>query len=483
MSDVEEKLSVENGAEVQPMYDYGVGIDTHKKFIQVCVLVRQGNAIRRYEQEWPTSWACMVAAGEWARKIIKEKSIPTLEPDPLRYSIESTSTYHLPVLKAFQGHPSVVNPVMAGQMSRKTDVLDARSLSLQSMTGLWPASFEVSPAIQEFRLLLKQHDYHLKESIAITNRINNYVLRFGHTLGGYQSIRSMENRSLLEDMCEDDYVYNDALTVEAGKFVCPDGLPDEVKKIIKSMYAEYDQHDKNVDYYQNLAINYAKKLLWETDSGYVKGDLLIHNLLTVPSVGELTILRWLAEIMSPLRFENERKLAAYCGCDPSLKVSAGKVTAMTRRKGNERMHYQLMTVAGACINRHSEPFGRWGYAISQKHAKGGYKKACGAVARRIAVSMYYVHKHNEPFRYDGYNFYKIDVPDIQISDMGLSKRVVNLLTDNGLTNSKTIAEAFTVGDIFRIARFGKKASQEINFWIQNNKNHNSKKTRSQENEE
>ncbi|MDR1559076.1 MAG: hypothetical protein LBS84_05125, partial [Clostridiales bacterium] len=56
----------------------------------------------------------------------------------------------------------------------------------------------------------------------------------------------------------------------------------------------------------------------------------------------------------------------------------------------------------------SEPFGQWGYAISKKHAKGGYKKASGAVSRRIAVSMYYVHKHNEPFRYDKYNFYKVD---------------------------------------------------------------------------
>ena len=471
MNDVLKKLSVEDGAEVRPMYDYGVGIDTHRDFIQVCVLVRQGNAIKRYESQHPTSWACMVKAGEWARNTIKEKSIPTIEPEPFHYSIESTSTYHLPVLKAFQGKPSIVNPVLAGSTKRKTDVLDARLLSYQNMTGLWPESYVVSSEIQEFRLLVKQRDYHLRESIAITNRINNYILRFGHTLGSYQSIRSMENRGLLEDMCDENYDYNDIKDLEAGRFVCPDpeGLPNEVKKIIMNMFEEYDQHNEKKNSYQNLALNCAKGIYWETDSGYIKGDELIKNLLTVPSVGELTVLRWLAEIVTPLRFETAPQLAAYCGCDPSLKVSAGKTTSHTRRIGNVKLHYQLSTIAGTCINRHSEPFGRWGYAISKKHAKGGHKKACGAVARRIAVALYYVHKLNVPFSYDKYNFYKIDTPDIPIVDMGLSNRLVKLLSDNGLITSKAVVSSYIMGYIYGILGFGKKSAQEVNAWIQANR--------------
>jgi len=472
IDDVLEKLNVENGAEVMPLYDYGVGIDTHKNFIQVCVLVRQGSMIKRYESEHPTAWKCLVDAGEWARRVIKEKSMPTIEPDPLRYTIESTSTYHLPVLRAFQGKPSVVNPVLAGSSRRKTDRLDARLLSYQSMTGLWPESFVVSSVIQEFRLLVKQRDYHLREGTAITNRINNYILRFGHTLGSYQSVRGIENRALLEDMCNADFVYaDDILDTQAGRFVCPDGLPDEVKKIILKMYSEYDYHYEQANCYQKLAVGYAKKILWETDDGYIKGDILIKNLLTVPSVGEATVLLWLSEIVTPLRFKTAPQLAAYCGCDPSLKISAGKVTSQTRRKGNAKLHNQLMIVSGACINRHSEPFGQWGYALSKKHAKGGYKKASGAVARRIAVSMYYVHKHNEPFSYDKYNFYKVDVPDVQLSDMGLPKRVENLLNANALLNSKVIVEMYLVGKIYEIPGFGKKAAQEINSWIQTNKIH------------
>lgn len=476
MNDVLEKFSTKNGEEVRPLYDYGVGIDTHRDFIQVCVLVREGSTIRMYESEHRTTWEGLVDAGKWTRGIIREKSIPTTEPDPLRYAIESTSTYHLPVTKAMGGTPSIINPMLAGSSKRKTDVLDARLLSYQSMTGLWPESFVIPPEIQEFRLLMKQRDYSVRACTALTNRINNYILRFGHTLGSYKSVRSMENRAVIEDMCGDGYLYTDNYPgTMAGQFICPDGLPQEASKIIKNMYMEYDAHEKKAGYYQKLAMGYAKKTDWETDHGYVKGDTLIKNLLTVPGVGELTALIWLCEIVTPLRFKTSSQLAAYCGCDPSLKVSAGKVTSQTRRKGNSKLHSQLVRTAGACINRHSEPFGQWGYAIRKKHVKGGYKKAGGAVARRIAVSLYYVHKQNEPFTYDKYNFYKIDVPYVQSSDMGFSKRLENMLVSNGLNDSKSIAESYATGKIHELKGFGKKSAQDINTWIQDNQNDKSKR--------
>ena len=473
-NDLLEKLGVEDGEEVRPLYDYGVGIDTHRDFIQVCVLVRAGEAIRKYESEHRTTWDGLVNAGEWVKSIIRAKSIPTIEPAPLRYTIESTSTYHLPVIKAIKGKPCVVNPVLAGSTKRKTDVLDARLLSYQGITGLWPESFVVPPEIEEFRLLMKQRQYHSRECTAIINRINNYILRFGHTLGSYKSIRSIECRSMIEDMCADSYVYKNDTEIAGSRFICPDGLPHEVRDIIKDMFSEYDVHDEKVKRYQKLAMESAKKINWETDSGYVKGEPLIKNLLTVPGVGDLTALIWLCEVMTPLRFETAPQLAAYCGCDPSLKVSAGKVTSQTRRKGNAKLHYQLTEIAGACINRHSEPFGQWGYTISKKHVKGGYKKASGAVARRIAVSLYYVHKHNEPFTYNKYNFYKIDVPDVPLSDMGFSNRLAKILSSAGFVNSKAITESFIVGNIHEVKGFGEKSASEINTWIQTNKNHKTK---------
>jgi transposase len=463
---------VQDGDEVRPLYPYGIGIDTHRDFIQVCVLIKEGEGIRQYETKRSTAWNAMKDAAEWAKTIVRTKSIPTVEPEPLHYTIESTSTYHIPVLKAFGGKPSVVNPVLAGATRRKTDVLDARLLAYQSMTGLWPSSFVVSPEIQEFRLLMRQRAHHIKMCTNVSNRINNYILRFGHTLGSGGSVRHAANRALIEDMCSEDFVYNAAkmLSVENGRFICPEGLPPEVGRLIMEMYDDFDNHSEKAKHFEKAALDYAKGIQWETDAGYVSGEELVKNLKTIPSVGDITALVWLSEVVTPLRFETAKHLSAYCGCDPSLKVSADKVTSHVRRKGNNKLHYQLVKVAGTCINRHSEAFGKWGYQIFKKHTKGGYKKATGAVARRIATAMYYVHKKNEPFSYDKYNFYRINVPMKAVEDMGLSKRLVNLLMANEILDSKKLIEQYSTGKIHDIRGFGKKAIQEVNIWLQNNKN-------------
>jgi hypothetical protein len=469
MSYSQEKSVIMDGEEVRPLKPYGVGVDTHSKFIQVCVLVKEGNLIRQYENEFSTSWETLKNAGDWAREIIRQKSVPTVYPEILSYTIESTSTYHLPVLKAFGGRPSVVNPVLAGHTRRKTDVLDARLLAYQNMTGLWPESFVVSEEIQEFRLLMKQGQYHQRQCTGISNRINNYILRFGHTVGSLRSVVDIRNRALIEDICGEGFDFAEAAETDGGRFVCPAGIPGTAKEVIKKMYAEYDEHKAECDKYRARAMDYAKNIMWETENGLVKGEELIKNMLTIPYIGERAVLTWLAEVITPLRFPTPRHVSAYCGCDPSLKISAGKVTSQTRRKGNDKIHRQLVLSAGTCINHHKEPFGIWGYQLYKKHAKGGYKKACGAVARRLSVALYYIHLRNEPFSYEKYKFFKTDVPEVKADEMGLSQRVVNRLKENGLTDSKEVVNMLVSGQLFKLGGFGKQAVREINKWFQENK--------------
>jgi hypothetical protein len=169
--------TLENGGSIKDVYAYGVGIDTHSKFIQVCVLLHHAHEIKQYENEFSTSWGDLNKAREWIKTVIKKNSNPQIEPEPLRYTIESTSTYHLPVLRAVGGKPSVVNPNLAGSTRRKTDVLDARLLAYQSMTGLWNESFVIDNYVQELRLLMRERGNAQRLALTVTNRINNYLLR------------------------------------------------------------------------------------------------------------------------------------------------------------------------------------------------------------------------------------------------------------------------------------------------------------------
>jgi hypothetical protein len=377
----------------------------------------------------------------------------------------------MPIMQAWGGKPCLVNPLLASSSRRKTDKLDARLMAYQSMTGLWPASFIANPEVQAFRLLMKQRLDAGRAATAISNRINNYLLRFGHTIGATGSVRGITARAIIEDMCKDDYEYHDGMYdgLPEGDYICPAGLPDDIKPLIKSMWNEFDNHKVRENEFLKKALYKAKNMMWETKDGEIKGDALIKNLITVPGVGETTALIWLAEIVTPLRFTTKEKLVAFCGCDPSLKVSAGKVTSQTRRGGNTRLHFQLVKVAGSCINRHSEPFGQWGYALLQRHAKGGYKKACGAVARRIATAMYFIHANSEPFSYDKYYFHKIEVPDVPLEEMQLSTRTRNVLTHNNLSNSQAITSLFITGELHRLRGLGRKSIAEVDGWIQSNK--------------
>jgi hypothetical protein len=51
--------------ETQVLGTYGVGIDTHKQFIQVCVLVRNGETVDRFEREFSTDWTSLCNARDW----------------------------------------------------------------------------------------------------------------------------------------------------------------------------------------------------------------------------------------------------------------------------------------------------------------------------------------------------------------------------------------------------------------------------------
>jgi transposase len=464
-------LDFADGDIIQPLYPYGVGVDCHSKFIEVCVFVRTGEAIRKFEGTYSTGWKDLLTAHDWARQIICTKSCPTINPDRLRYTIESTSTYHMPIIKAWGGNPCVINPALPSSTGRKTDKLDARLMAYQSMTGLWATSFIANPHVQAFRLLMKQRQDAQRLAVTITNRINNYLLRFGHTIGATGSVRGFAARGIIEDMCRDGYMYNEGMYdgLLEGRYICPDGLPDDVKLLIKSMWEEFDKQKAREAEFHKKALNKAKSMAWETKDGAIKGDELIKNLMTVPSVGEITALVWLAEVVTPRRFGIKEKLIAFCGCDPSLKISAGKVTSQTRRGGNTRLHYQLIKVAGSCINRHKEPFGQWGYALLQRHAKGGYKKACGAVARRIATAMYFINANGEPFSYDKYNFHKIEVPDVPLDEMQFSTRTRNILASNSLSTSHVITSLFITGELHKLRGLGRKSIAEVDNWIQTNK--------------
>lgn len=152
---VDQTMILEDGIPVQETKSYGIGIDCHSKFIQVCVLAKQDLLFYAHQKEFGTDWNSLVSAKDWCIHVLREKSDPVSDLSlPIHYCIESTSTCHQPVLLAFGGAPSIVNPTLAGASKRKTDVLDAQMPATHDLVGVWRESYIPSPDISELRVLV-----------------------------------------------------------------------------------------------------------------------------------------------------------------------------------------------------------------------------------------------------------------------------------------------------------------------------------------
>jgi len=454
---------------VKNLKPYGIGIDTHKRFIQVCVLIHSahceagsggGGGLLQSEHEFSTDWSDLTAAKQWALDRLHRRGLH-VHPEKIEYTIESTGTYHSPVLRAWGGQPSVVNPLLAQPSRRKTDVLDARLLAQHALIGLWPSSFVPSDQLQTLRLLFAERRELQRLALRSTNRIENIVLRYGHTFLAQCSVRDIAGEGTLDEL----------LRWSEGAIARPDlpglsetPLPIEVCSIVRNLWTTYRDSSERMKLRERDALAYALSHEWPVADGTMSGKQLFALLQTVPGVGKITSLTWLSEIGDPTRFAGAKQVAAFCGCDPSLKVSAGKVTSHTRRRGNTRLHKALVQAAAVLIRQGKEPLGLWGSSIQGRHKKGGWKKATGAVARRLAASLWHVHSRGEEFSYEQYQFYVPPrVPFMHVREM-LSPKVAAIMERIGLKHSVEVTNAF-YQDLGRKPGVGTKTMQEIKEWV------------------
>ena len=444
---------LETGTEIQYTKDYGVGIDCHSKFLQISVLVKNGPSVFEYRNQFDTDWQSVVNAKEWVVSVIETNSSPFVHiTDELHYCIESTSVYHVVVLKAWEGIPSVINPSIAGASKKKTDVLDAKMLAVQDLTGIWPSSFIPSSEVDQLRLLLAERDNFNRLAARTSNRINNSLLKFGYTVGRDGSVtKNTKVREMIEDQISDDPSdhYN----------VCPEGIPENVKCVFIEEYMQYDMYRELVRDYDKRIRSMVCSMNWETADSQIPGRQMLKILCTAPGIGEQTAILWLAKIVTPRRFRNEKALAAYCSLDPSLKVSAGKVTSTVKRGGCKELHSALCVAASNLVRRHNEPFGRWGYNIAVN--SGRWKKGISAVARKLAVALYFMSLRGEEFSYEKYRMMtEPDVIDISIEELAIKepafRRYVRILISGNIHTAKQMVHSYYLCDLTNIKGLGKK---------------------------
>lgn len=130
-----------------------------------------------------------------------------------------------------------------------------------------------------------------------------------------------------------------------------------------------------------------------------RSSATVRHLMTVPGVGVITALGFVATIDDPARFRRSASAGAYLGLTPKIYAS-GETMRVGRisRRGDDFLRRSLYEAANAVLTRidRFSALKSWGLRIAKR---GGFKKAKVAVARKLATILHAMWKTGEEFRW------------------------------------------------------------------------------------
>jgi transposase len=122
-------------------------------------------------------------------------------------------------------------------------------------------------------------------------------------------------------------------------------------------------------------------------------------LQTIPGIGPITAFAFAVSIGDPKRFNKARSAGAYFGLTPKRDQSGKRdVLGRITKCGDHLIRSYLFEAAG-CILARTKSYSslkNWGLRVKKR---SGWKKACVAVARKLAVIMCKMMQTGECFRF------------------------------------------------------------------------------------
>ena len=134
-------------------------------------------------------------------------------------------------------------------------------------------------------------------------------------------------------------------------------------------------------------------------SGRAKDDPAVRLLMTVPGIGPVTALAFAATIGDAERFAKSRTVGAYIGLT-SRRWQSGEMDYSGRisKYGDAMLRALLYEAANSLLTvvRKAHPLKDWARRVKKRTS---HKKACVALARKLAVILHRMMITGEPFRW------------------------------------------------------------------------------------
>ncbi len=327
-------------------------MDVHKNESQICMLTEEGEIQQRRILTRRDRLAAVLADRRPAKILIEAST----ESEWVARCLEE------------MGHEVIVAdpnfaPMYATRSRRvKTDRRDAEALMDACRLGAYRPAHRVSDAQRQVRTLLAMRDNLVQTRVRQVQLLRAVVRREGLRVASGSVWSFTERLAAVE-------------------------LPDWLRAITAPVVAALEEVSRQVDEVDRRV------------AAIVGTDPLVQRLATVPGVGPITAVAFVATLDRVERFGRAHQVECYLGLVPRERSSGehqrkGAIT----KTGNSRMRWLLVEAAWCILRSRSsstEPLRRWAERIAVRR---GRRIAIVAVARRLGGILYAMWRDETAFR-------------------------------------------------------------------------------------
>jgi transposase len=257
---------------------------------------------------------------------------------------------------------TLVQQLGVGERGLKTDVRDARKLSEVSCRIELPSVHIPSEAARRRKTLLGMRDLMVRSRTQTTNGVRGYLRTHLLSVAGRSAVFATRVR--------------EAHVTLLGRAV-PSHL-ERLLQMIESLSAQIRAADREV--------------MREAED-----DPVARRLMTIPGVGPVTALSFVATIDDPARFSSGAQIASYLGLVPGMEQSSSRVKPRGITKaGSPSLRWRLIQAAWSCLRSRTEtPLKTWALQLRERR---GVKIAVTALARKLATVMFALWRDGTEYR-------------------------------------------------------------------------------------
>lgn len=318
-----------------------IAIDLGGRESQICVRSCDGTIVQ--EKRYPTA-----RLGRWLKRQARSRVI--VETSAEAFGIADAALEHGHQVRVVPA--TLVRSLGVGARGIKTDVRDARATSEASCRIDLPSVHVPSARARELKSMCASREVQIGARTKLINAVRGWMRR--HVI----RIRTGSTHTF-------------AQRVRAKLPELPDGIPEYIERSLKT-------------------IELLSELLAEADAelhAIATSDPICQRLMSVPGVGPVTAVRFMAALDQFERFDSAHSVQSYLGLTPGTWQSSqrGYSTHITKA-GSKQVRWALGQAAWCAMRtRKKDPMVLWASAVGQRR---GRHVAVTALARKIAGILY-----------------------------------------------------------------------------------------------